>query len=67
MNSRWMNVIVVLAVVLISLVSVSSAAGLRAMPDLYTGGQCGAELSVPAPGILKNDVKPNGSDTGVGS
>jgi hypothetical protein len=60
MNSRWMNIIVVLTVALISLVTISSAAGLLARPDLYTGGQCGAELSVPAPGILKNDIKSTG-------
>jgi hypothetical protein len=49
--------IAVLAVLLlISLISISSAAGPRAMPNLYTG-QCGVELSVPAPGILSNDVK----------
>lgn len=56
MNSRWIKVLVVLTVALISMISISSAAGLRAMPDLFTG-QCGVELSVPAPGILKNDVK----------
>ncbi len=49
--------IAVLAVLLlISLISISSAAGPRAMPNLYTG-QCGVELFVPAPGILSNDVK----------
>jgi hypothetical protein len=55
-----MNAIAVLTVALISLVSISAAAGPLARPDLYTGGQCGAELSVPAPGILTNDIKPNG-------
>jgi hypothetical protein len=60
MNSRWINAIVVLTVALISLVSISSATGPLAKPDLYTGGQCGVELAVPAPGILTNDIKPNG-------
>jgi VCBS repeat-containing protein len=57
MCNRWMNATLVLTVVLISLISISSAAGPRAMPDLYTTGQCGVELSVPAPGILGNDIK----------
>jgi hypothetical protein len=58
MNSKLMNATLVLTVMLISLISISSAAaGLRAMPDLYATGQCGVELSVPAPGILGNDVK----------
>ena len=59
MNRRLMNATAVLAVLLISLISISSAAGLHAMPDLYRG-QCGVELSVPAPGILKNDMKSAG-------
>jgi VCBS repeat-containing protein len=54
-----MKTIAVLAVLVLSLISVSSAAGPRAMPDLFKG-QCGVELSVPAPGILKNDVKSSG-------
>jgi len=45
--------------VLILLISIPSAAGPRAMPDLYKG-QCGVEQSVPAPGILKNDTKSSG-------
>jgi hypothetical protein len=56
MNSIWMSASVVLVVLLISLISISSAAGLRAMPELYRG-QCGEKMSVPAPGILKNDIK----------
>lgn len=60
MNRRWINTIVVLTIALISLVSISSAAGPLARPDLFTGVQCGADLSVPAPGILKNDLKPTG-------
>jgi hypothetical protein len=59
MCNRCIKVITVLAVLVLSLISVSSAAGLRAMPDLYKG-QCGAELTLPAPGILKNDVKSSG-------
>jgi hypothetical protein len=51
-----MKTIAVLAVLVVSLISVSSAAGPRAMPDIYKG-QCGVELSVPAPGILTNDIK----------
>ena len=38
MSNRWMNATLVLAVVLLSLISISSAAGPRAMPDLYTTG-----------------------------
>jgi len=49
-------VLVVLVVLMISLISLSSATGLRAMPELYKG-QCDEKLSVPAPGILKNDIK----------
>ena len=45
----------ILAALLISLISISSAAALRAMPDLYQG-KCGVELSVPAPGLLANDM-----------
>jgi VCBS repeat-containing protein len=54
-----MKTIAVLAVLVLSLISVSSAAGLRATPDLFKG-QCGVELSVPAPGILNNDVRSSG-------
>ena len=56
MYKKCMKSIAILVVLLISLISISSAAGPRAMPDLYQG-QCGVELSVPAPGILANDVK----------
>ena len=45
----------ILAALLISLISISSAAAPRAMPDLYQG-KCGVELSVPAPGLLANDM-----------
>jgi large repetitive protein len=55
MNNRWMNATLVLTAILISLISISSAAGPRATPDLYSG-QCGVELSVPAPGLLANDI-----------
>ena len=56
MNDRWMNVAMVLTVVLISLISISSATAPIAANDLYQA-QCGVELSVPAPGLLANDVK----------
>ena len=58
-----MNATLVLTVVFISLISISSAAGPRAMPDLYQG-QCGVELSVPAPGLLANDM-PSGKSLKV--
>lgn len=56
MNHILIKSVAVLVVLLISLISISSAAGLHAASDLYKG-QCGKELSVPAPGILKNDAK----------
>ncbi len=56
MYKRCVKAITVLAVLLISLISISSAASLHASSDLYKG-QCGVELSVPAPGILRNDVQ----------
>ncbi len=59
MHNRFMKTIAVLAVLVISLISVSSAANPRAMSDLYKA-ECGVELSVPAPGILTNDVKSSG-------
>jgi hypothetical protein len=46
----------ILAALLISLISISSAAGPTANPDLYTGAKCGVDFSVSAPGILANDV-----------
>ncbi len=55
MNRTCMKTTTVLAFLLISLISISTAAGLKASSDYYSG-QCGVELSVPAPGILKNDV-----------
>ena len=51
----------ILAVLLISLISISSAAGPTAKPDLYQA-QCGVVLSVPAPGLLANDL-PSGKIT----
>ena len=59
MYNRCMKAIAVLAVLVISLVSISLAADPRAMADIYQG-QCGVELYVPAPGILDNDVKSSG-------
>ena len=55
MFNRYTKGIAVLAVLLISLISISSAASLYAKPDIYQG-QCGVELSIPAPGILANDI-----------
>ena len=55
MNNRRINVAMVLIVMLISLVSISSATALSARPDLYQA-KCGVELSVPAPGLLANDL-----------
>ena len=52
----------ILAALLISLISISSAAGPTANPDLYTGAKCGVDFSVPAPGILANDA-PTGKPT----
>jgi hypothetical protein len=54
--SQVLVVLMISLISLISLVSISQAAGLRAMPELYKG-ECGDELSVPAPGILKNDIR----------
>jgi hypothetical protein len=54
MYKRYMKSIAVV-VLLISLISISSAAVPRALPDIYTG-QCGVQLSVAAPGLLKNDI-----------
>ncbi len=56
MNNRCTKSKVVLTVLLLSLISISTAVGLKASSDLYSG-QCGVELSVPAPGILKNDAQ----------
>ncbi len=56
MNNRSMKTTAVLTVLLISLISISTAVGLKASSDSYSG-QCGVELSVPAPGILKNDAQ----------
>ncbi len=56
MNSTRMKATVVLTILLISLISISTAVGLKASSDSYSG-QCGVELSVPAPGILKNDAQ----------
>jgi hypothetical protein len=46
---------IAVVVLLISLISISSATAPHAMNDLYSG-QCGVQLSVAASGILKNDV-----------
>ena len=49
----------ILAMLLISIVSLSMAACPTAVSDLY-GGTCGEVLSVPAPGLLGNDIKDAG-------
>ncbi len=56
MCRKWIECSFILAALLISLISISSAAGPTANPDLYTGAKCGVDFSVPAPGILANDV-----------
>ena len=65
MKSRWMKATLVLIIVLISLISISLAAGPRAVPDQYIA-KCGVELSISAPGLLRNDV-PSGSPLHVSS
>jgi len=60
MYKRCMKGIAV-AVLLLSLISISAAAAPTAKPDLYQA-QCGVVLSVPAPGLLANDL-PSGKVT----
>jgi hypothetical protein len=55
MYKRCMKSIAVI-VLLISLISISSAVVPSAVNDLYKG-QCGVKLSVSVPGILGNDIK----------
>jgi 3D (Asp-Asp-Asp) domain-containing protein len=64
MHRKWMKAIAILAVLLISMVSLSMAACPRAYPDLYQA-KCGAVFEVPAPGILNNDVKDAGKTLSV--
>ena len=64
MNGNWIRKGLILAMLLLSLISISTAACPRAVPELYQG-QCGKVLSVPAPGILKNDVKDPGKSLKV--
>ena len=64
MHRKWMKAIAILAVLLISMVSLSMAACPRAYPELYKA-QCGAVFEVPAPGILCNDVKDAGKTLSV--
>jgi hypothetical protein len=52
---------IAVVVLLISLISISAAAAPTAKPDLYQA-QCGVVLSVPAPGLLANDL-PSGKIT----
>jgi hypothetical protein len=59
MKEKWIKRFLTLAVLLLSLVSISTAACPRAMPELYQA-QCGNDLVVSSPGILKNDVKDPG-------
>jgi hypothetical protein len=59
MLKKYLKAMVVLAVLLISLTSISSAAGPLARPDLYRA-QCGVRLDVPATaGLLVNDITTN--------
>jgi hypothetical protein len=58
-KEKWIKRCLTLAVILLSLVSISTAACPRAMPELYKA-QCGNDLVVSAPGILKNDIKDPG-------
>jgi hypothetical protein len=58
-KEKWIKRCLTLAVLLLSLVSISTAACPRAMPELYKA-QCGNVLVVSAPGILKNDIKDPG-------
>ena len=64
MNGNWIRKGLILSMLLLSLISISTAACPRAMPELYQG-KCGNVLSVPAPGILKNDVKDPGKSLKV--
>lgn len=64
MHRKWLKAIAILAVLLISMVSLSMAACPRAYPELYKA-QCGAVFEVPAPGILANDVKDAGKTLSV--
>ena len=59
MKEKLIKRCLTLAVLMLSLVSISTAACPRATPELYQA-QCGSDLIVPAPGILKNDVKDPG-------
>ena len=65
MYRKWIECSFILAALLISLISISSAAGLTANPDFYTGAKCGVDFPISAPGILANDV-PVGTLTVVG-
>ena len=58
MHRKWMR-LGILAVLLISTVSLSMAACPRAMPDLYQAN-CGEVYERSAPGILANDIKDPG-------
>ena len=60
MLKKCLKATIVLAVLMISLISISSAAGPLARPDLYIGAQCGVRLNVPAAtGLLANDITTN--------
>ena len=62
-NRRWMR-LGILAVLLISTISLSMAACPRPMPDLYYAN-CVEVLEVSAPGLLANDVKDPGKTLSV--
>jgi hypothetical protein len=59
MCRKWTESGFILAALLISLISISSATAPYATPDIYSG-QCGVQLSVAAQGLLKNDIKSSG-------
>ena len=60
MCRKWIESICIVAVLLLSMISISSAAVPVAKNDLYSGAKCGVDFSVSAPGILGNDLKPTG-------
>ena len=60
MLKKWIQSLCIIAVLLISMISISSAAVPTAKTDLYTGAKCGVDFSVSTPGILGNDLKPTG-------
>ena len=56
MKEKLIKRCLILAVLMLSLVSISTAACPRATPELYQA-QCRSDFTVPAPGILKNTLR----------